>query len=562
MILPHPSLRLLARFKLRGALRRQRARLARPSGVVFALVGMGLFALWLLPVVASWQGAPLTRRSPEELAAIIGVACFAFTLLGVSSALSHRGLYLPKDEIERLFSAPVSRADLVRYRLWASLGRASFGGLVLGTMSFRHMPEPVFGFLGAFLATLTLPIIGQGAAILAGSAENRLAARLARLPWRAVTLVVIAALTVFILSGVRAGPSRRPRFGALDSVVGSTLEHPVVEALALPFRPWVELMTARGPVDFLTWLGVCLVLWVALFELVARLPVDFRELSLATSADVAKRIRRRARVGGFAGSAAVRSKPGGAVPRCFGRGSFGTIAWRKTASLLRKSRGALFTAALVIAGVTFAAGFVRFDGAGTFPAGPAMIAIVGTLYLSAGLRLDFREDLDLMEQMKAWPVAPWRVFLATILPEVCVVSLLVDAGVVARAVMDGFWHPALLLIVAAVPPLVLLWVALDNLVFLLVPVRYVPGQDGALHNAGRTMLMMLVRLVALSVLGLGLVAAVLLASLLGSLMELDEELVPAVGAALFAVVLALELLLLVRMGGRFFRRFDVARDRA
>ena len=47
---------------------------------------------------------------------------------------------------------------------------------------------------------------------------------------------------------------------------------------------------------------------------------------------------------------------------------------------------------------------------------------VGTLYLCAGLRFDFREDLDAMESLKAWPVRPWRVFLATLLPEVVLVS--------------------------------------------------------------------------------------------------------------------------------------------
>jgi hypothetical protein len=45
------------------------------------------------------------------------------------------------------------------------------------------------------------------------------------------------------------------------------------------------------------------------------------------------------------------------------------------------------------------------------------------------------------------------------------------------------------------PLVVLTWVALDNAVFLFSPVRYTPGEEGALQNMGRSMLLMVLRLV-------------------------------------------------------------------
>ncbi len=43
----HPALRLLIRMKLAGALRAQRRRLKKPSGWLFALLGLTLFGLWI-----------------------------------------------------------------------------------------------------------------------------------------------------------------------------------------------------------------------------------------------------------------------------------------------------------------------------------------------------------------------------------------------------------------------------------------------------------------------------------------------------------------------------------
>jgi hypothetical protein len=411
VILGHPALRLLARRKLVGIWRRQKRRLKRPSGIAFALLGLLAIGYWIavaivLPLVTA-QRVPRQPLGVPELC-VVGFGLTVFTLIG---SLNFRGLYLPKEEIDRLFSAPVSRSDLVRYRLITSLGRSLFGALFFGAVLSMRLPHPMYGFLGAVVSMLTLPLLGQAASLLLGDAENRMAARLAKLPIRWIAGLGVAALMIFLIAPV-ARRGSVPGAAGLDEWVKNIFDHPVVSTVCAPLVPWARMSAAHNLTEFLPWFALCFVIWFALFELTARIPIDFRELSLETSADVAKRIHRARRGAlGASGTQASSSSAGWRVPWWFGRGPFGAIAWRKSATILRKARGTFITSALIVAVLT-AVSTLLFTGKGDDAPifGSLLISLVGTLYLCAGLRFDFREDLDRMDVIKSYPLAPWRVF--------------------------------------------------------------------------------------------------------------------------------------------------------
>ena len=170
-------------------------------------------------------------------------------------------------------------------------------------------------------------------------------------------------------------------------------------------------------------------------------------------------------------------------------------------------------------------------------------------------------DLEQMDVIKSWPLGPARVFLATLLPEVLLVSLLIAAAIAARSLIMGSWHPALLAILALQPFLALTWVILDNAVYLYAPVRYQPGQEGALHHSGRTLVMMLLRLLVLAAVGATVMAGFSTFWLLELMPGVSRELALGVGIGLGSLVLVLDDVLLIRAGGSLLRRFDVARDR-
>ncbi len=566
MILGDAALRRLAGLKLRGLLRKRLRRIRRPANAVFAVIGTVLMAAWLFAIAFRGEGGALLP--PEDLALAVQGGALLLVLMTAISALSHRGLYLPPAEIELLLSAPLARSDLVRHRVLSGLGRALFGGVIIGVMAGRWMPRPEFGFLGAFVATLFLPLIGQGVSLLAGSAENRVAGRLSRLPLRWINLaLVMAVVPVFVAASSDGGWAERLRQLGPEGGLRGVAEHPLALALGAPFRPWAMMMTAGDLSVFLAWLALNAVLWVGLFELVARIPIDFRELSLSTSADIARRLRRHRRGRtGASGMSVSRRAAGRRIPWLFGRGPFGAIAWRKSCSILRKARGTLFTGAFIIGLLTVVA-LVATPKVATsghpLPVaaiGPALIAMIGTIYLCAGLRFDFREDLDQMEAMKAWPVAPWRLFLATLVPEVLLVSLFVSTGIAVFAALTGSVHPAQVGIVTGVPLIVLLWTSIDNAVFLYAPIRYTPGQEGALHHAGRALTLMLLRMVVFAAVSLGVVLSIATALLLRNTFDLSQAAMQSIALGLSALALVAEIVLLLRVGGWTLRRFDVARD--
>jgi len=565
-MLGNPALRKLARLKLRGSIRRHFRRLKTVKGAVLTLLGLLLIGLWIGGVALSSFFGDAPAVDYEHLDAKIGLAAFVLTLLSLSSALAHRGLFLPREEIERLFSAPVERSDLIRYRLLANCGRSAFGGLFVGMVAMKRMPLPWAAFLGVLLGMQTLPVVHQLIAILLGRLERGIARRLRTIGTVLFTLAlgVFGFLIYLLVTGT--SPTDLPWFdeayrATRDAARENPLEHPLVGVITAPFLPWARMIGAASYGEFLVWFGACLALLIVLVEVTARIPIDFRELSLETSASVAARLRRVRRGGGAAAASVSKRTAGWPIPWLFGRGTAGAIAWRKTGAIMRKARGTLLVSVLVLCFVTLMSSYLVDDQQPSFT-GPLFVAGLGTLYLCAGLRFDFRDELDRMDVVKAWPVGPRRLFFALLLPETCLVSVLLIAAVALRASFEDTLHPITIGIIALLPLLVFGWVALDNAVFLFAPVRFVPGQEGALQNAGRGVILMLVR-VALVAVGTALAAlAWMLARSVGE--ELlgwsTSATMTLVGLAVWGAVFAVDVLL-VLTGGWLFRRFDVARDR-
>lgn len=552
------ALRLLARRKLVGFWRRQLRRARTPKGALLALLGAGAFLLWFGSVLFNAGGSG-PRPQAEEVELYAAGALVVLSLLTFTNAFSLRGLYLQPNEIETLFSAPVSRPDLIRYRLRSAIARSLFGAFFFGWMFARRAPVPAFAFSGAVVAMLTLPMVGQAFSLVLGDAENRFAGRLAKLPWRALTMASVFLAIGGFFATMRGGALERAQgrgFGHLASVWA---EHPLARALRFPFTPWVNTISAVDLAHFLPWFAACIGIAVGLWLLVPRFPVDFRELSLETSADVARRLSRARRgLGATQGSASAATRSW-RTPWLAGRGPFGAVAWRKAVSILRKSRTSFLVGGLIIALVSVLAVTVFAGERQDALSAAVFVAGFGTFYLCIGLRFDFREDLELVGLMRSWPIAPWKVFLATLLPETLLVSAMIALGVAGVAIYRQDPDPRLALLVAVVPLAVLVWTAIDNATFLFAPVRMNAAQDGALQNAGRAMVLMLMRMVGL---GLALGLAVLPYALAAFAFELRSVLAVAVGILGGLPIVIVEVGLLVAVGGAVLRRFDVARDTA
>lgn len=561
-----PPLALLLRLKLRGLVRRQWRRVRTPKGFLLALIGGSAFALWIGSLAFSFRHAQVvyTGTGAELRVRAFGLMLFLLTL---STALTNRGLYLAKSEIERLFSAPLSRSDLVRYRLMAGSLRSVVGGIVLGLFGARRMPDPILAFTGILMAMQTLPVVNQFVAIALGGLEQRGARLLKRVGSLLLTgaLLSVFALALALMSDrpLENVPAIGPWLERIATREGDWIELAWLTRLTTPFLPWARMISAESALTFAPWFLACLGLHLLLVEACARLPVDFRELSLATSARAAARLARVRLGGGVAATRASASAARWRIPWLFGRGPVGAIAWRKCAGMVRKAKGAFWVALLALAFITVFANLMQAGSKADRAVGaPVFIAMLGTIYLCSGLRFDFREELERMDVVRSWPLAPAGIFLAVLLPEVLLVSGLLLVTVLAQAFFTNGFTSYVLGVTLCLPFLVFSWVALDNLVFLFAPVRVVPGQDGFVQNAGRRMIQMALLALLAGVLGLfgalGFWAATrLVLDLLGG----SEALALAAAFLALGAVLLLGNVGLVFLGGAVLRRFDVARDR-
>lgn len=557
----HPALRALFWMKLRGGLRRQVRRLRRPSSWIFLLAGLVLVGLWIVSYVASSTMRSRGAVDPELQIAFASSGIFVLVALTVVGAFSYRGLYLPKEEIELVFSAPLSREQLIRYRLGTNVARGLGTGLFFGVGAALRAPNPAFGFLGMLVTMLTVPILGQATAILLGDAENRLGKLAQRLPLRSASRLLLVVLLAGLAWLFVSAESLLEGSGAHSG--GPLLErvfaHPAVAALLAPFRPWARTIVASSAADFWPWFLFCAGFALVAYELAARIRVDFRELSLATSADVAKRIQKMRR-GGFGAASDAPASLGALrrVPWVLGTSPFGAVAWLKLAAIARRSRTALLVSAFFLSVLVIAASRMnRVPNEGSV----LFVAAFGTIYLCLGLRLDFRADLELMDRIKAWPLAPWKVFLATILPEASIVVVLVTAAALVTAALIGAWSPPIFAALASIPAFVLVWSTLDNAVFLFMPVRFTPGQEGALQHMGRSVVLMLARFALFGIVGAAAVVPGLAAGWAVGAWTDSRNAALAAGTCVALAGVGGVVAALVWAGGRMLARFDVARDK-
>lgn len=567
MIGGDPALRTLARLKFRGALRNTWKRMKSLSGLLFMAIGGGLMLLWVFSIYMSGQADDETspfRGLELDLRSMMQAVMAFFTVVSLSSAANVRGLYLPKSEIEALFAAPVRREDLVRYRMKTDAWRTMLGGVIFGLIMMRRAPVPLYGLIGTMLALLTLVVVRQAVSLLLADAAGRFGhvfkPRLAKL----VAIVGGVGIWMLVMTLVMGDAFLGDLFDLKNPVatIGALFEHPVVQTLTLPFYPQAALITAETPQAFGLWVSVCVAIYLVLFEVTARLPIDFREHSLETSETIAKKLATVKRGGVFSSGTVDHTVASKRVPWFFGRGAFGAVAWVKATEILRKGRRGLFASLFVVGMVSVVITMAMASDPDASRIGaPLIIAVLAVLYLSGGLRVDFRGELDRMERIKSWPLAPSKLFSAILMPQVMTISAFVALAIVGRAALLDQWHPVIGAALIVLPFVAFAWMAVDNLVFLFKPVRFVPGQEGTLHHTGRALVLFFLRMLIFSVvlvaIGVTSFAAVWVA---------EEVLYWGETAKIFTVVsVAVPMFLiadwvLCLFGGMLIQRFDVSRD--
>lgn len=529
-----PGLRTLVGLRVRAALRTSVGRLRTPSGWVVPLAVAGV---WSLAVVARVFQDEAPRFSTDTFERI-GPAVLA---AGWAALVSLRGggeqIGFSPAEADQLFAAPHTERQLLRYKLALLVVTWTVAAALLGPLASVYTRAAIAGPLVAGLLFPGLQLSVMNVALLV----DRRSGVGSRLGLFAILLALV---------GASLGVVPDEGTGLVDGIE-AVVQHPVGQVVLLPFAAATWLFLSEDPQVLAQ---AALVLLLSNLGLAALVLVQGRSTWIEQAATGAQRratLVERYRSGGLGANGALWKV---AVPRPPTLGGIGPIAWRRIIEMVRRPLS--FLAFLWPLGAAASVGFVAHVTYGRDQ--PEVVAVTALaslgwtlLLVPSSLRLDFRSDLDRIDQLLALPRPALAIVVGQLLP---MTALLAFAAELVVAV-SALWQPDLAAwcgFAAVVAPLAAsLVVTTENLTFLWLPVRIETG-EAALQSVGRNLftalLSYMVNVVLLSVtIGIGVVVGWVLDRI-------------ALGAAITATALALSTLAMLGLAAWRFRTFDPSRD--
>ncbi len=298
-------------------------------------------------------------------------------------------------------------------------------------------------------------------------------------------LVAVLLLGALLLAPVGRTVVADPA-GSAQAVVQSM----VWRVATAPLRPLVETFLAeRVWPDLLGWAALALAVDVALLGVVFALDANYLEATATSSARLYARLQRLRGV-------AVRDadkEPGEALPgrprkrwglpMPPGLGGVGPLFWRQLLTAFRQPTN-LVVLTLLFVFLRVGLFFIRQEqgaAANDMVILFAVFMVFMTPFLTTLLPFDFRADLDRMALLKTLPLPAWRLSVGQLLAPVLLMTLLHWLALASVAVVvlfdpagDDRARAALILagLAALALPFNFLLFALDNLLFLLFPTRF------------------------------------------------------------------------------------------
>ncbi|MET0405162.1 MAG: putative ABC exporter domain-containing protein, partial [Cystobacter sp.] len=271
-------------------------RLRQPKYLVGALVG-GLYVYSLvlrrLGYQSDWEGAPPMSRLFGEF--MLGAAMLGTLLSSWALGPDRPSLSFSQTEVQQLFPAPVSRRELLHFKLARNLVGAAVGALAATVFISRVLsPHPVLFFLGTVVTLTTVS--------LHVTAASFVRTRLAR--WgtsgtvvRWVSLVLVSALLIGAgMSALAAHPF--PEEGWNPLMLRRWVLALSTSPALWPGRALVALPLAQDVGSFLWRLPLGLGLLLVHYLWVMRSAVPFEESAVGRAEERARLREQLAQRGG------------------------------------------------------------------------------------------------------------------------------------------------------------------------------------------------------------------------------------------------------------------------
>jgi hypothetical protein len=478
----HPALLLLIRKQLRGFLRRQFTG-GSTKRTVFTILGIGAFILWLgsIGLSAAFQKG----KAPEEISAFLPLYLTGFALLPIIFGNDDRAIAFTPAEIDFLFPGPFSRRDLVLYKMLKLVLSSIFGGVILSIWLKRFSSSFGTCIVAAAMYLVFLNLLTTAVALVRDTMQER-AFTLLR---RALTVLLIGGIAgIMYYVNSTGAPTVESMHRLADSIPGLII--------TAPARAFTHVFNPRSPAEFVIYTATCLAMIMGAAGLVLVFDKGYMEAALNASQ------RRQLRMARFTRGVSIPTdKPARPVslPSLARLGPPGAIVKKQLITAIRASRGWIIAFIMAAAYGYFVSHLMgktnHIQGANSPAAFAGLIPALAIMLMMLPqlLRFDFRSDLDHLDYLKSLPMSATAVAIAEIAVPSFILSLLgwlITGGIAA---FMSLTPQTLAMTALAVPPIAILIMGLENLVFLLVPTRlYAPGQ-GAMTFSGRRVAMTIAR---------------------------------------------------------------------
>jgi ABC-2 type transport system permease protein len=439
-----------ASFKNRIIVRIKRLR--NPRYLLSAIAGLAYF--WFM--VFRRSHIPLAKMAAAggfhvgELGRdVASLAIFVVLLLTWALPQQSGGLELSEAEIGFLFPAPLSRGQLLLYKLFRSIPPLLFTVFFMTLFGFRQ--AKAIGLLTGFaVMTVYMMMVGQARARL----------KLARIGFllRSVVVLAIAFGVGWLFIHELGGPVHlQPAFSALKNGNAQA----AIDAAEVPFRNPVlstvlfiprlfatALFPATAMQLFISMLALLVFGYVS-FLIAARVSVSFEEASIAVSEKrMARQLRMQGRRSGRSPFIIRR------LPPPFRLSPTGSpevaIIWKNVTAAIRTS-----SLALVVVAIIFSVNM--FQGLWTQDSSlQSLFTLLGLLYCAifpflgtAIFTQDLRLDMRRIELLKGYPISGERLVAAEIAAPLAIVSVIELTLLCGAAILAArMKHPGALALAA------------------------------------------------------------------------------------------------------------------
>jgi len=547
-------------------------RLKQPRYLFSTLIGLAYFT-WL--IVGNMGGELKVDGSRIPIVGeIVLVALSVIVLVVLLGAWalpgSAAGVTFTEAEIQFLFPAPLTRSQLLLYKVTRSQPAILFGAVMVRIFLVRGGH-----FVGVWIALVVLDLY----LLMAAFGRARLRQFGIGFPARIAIVAVLLAGSSFVtwqalhgIDGERVVTLLRAhQMSEAASIIGGAIFHGIAGALFFVPALFAKPAVANGLPDFLRSSAVLVAVGFVCFRVATRFDVSFEDASIEASKKKAEKLTRQRNW--QKGQTVIFRR----APALFRLGENGppevAIIWK---NMIAAGRITLPIVALVLGIIAIVVGLTAVGGTSEkaiSAAASLSFALLVALVFAGPLmiRNDLRLEVDRLDVLRLLPLSGARL-VATELVAPTAIVLVLQMGLLAAAlVLNGMvldherwlkfalWTPALLVVAIPVNVVQLLF---QNGIVVLLPAwaRMTKDQSRGAEGIGRGILLMLGHMlffvVGLLPAGLTFVVGFWLA---GFIFEYG----PAAGtiaAVPASMVLWMEILFMIRFLGAQFEELDVAND--